>query len=208
MPYITRAFLLLLCLLVLSSCSRRDTALYNNTTVSRHVDLDRNKRSQHRKLDKGVYLFVERNSGGPRKKLLDRLVLNAAKLTIKKGYKNFVVLQDHGGDRVLQEAMDHKRIRKELLSRLEVKSSQKVRTRILVKKRYQIVLSNEMFAIILMLKKGKYGLPAKKVKYVIENGLHNTFVGNDALTAFKKRAVGRFDFEKELKKKKIYRKVY
>ncbi len=155
-----RLFAVLFVLVFLSSCNAKRVEIFSSTTVAKHVGYE-NKQT---KIDEGVYLLVESGASDMHADLMKKLVRSAAKLTLSKGYRRFVIFPDEKNDEELEEALNKKRARKLYLKRIAEKSKDMGRARVLVQRRGAIHISQDLFAVIVMLKKGRAGIPAKYVR--------------------------------------------
>ncbi len=158
-----RLFTALFVLLFLSSCGAKRMEIFNNTTVMKHVGYG-NKQT---KIEEGVYLLAESGVGETHADLMKKLIRSAAKLTLSKGYRRFVIFPDDKGDEELEEALNKKRARKLYLKRIAKKSKDIGRARILTLSRNGIPVSKELFAVIVMRKRGRSGISAKRVEQAL-----------------------------------------
>ncbi len=170
----------ILILLLLSACNGKTGYLGRNTTVTKHVGLSK----ASKKIDKGVYLIVEEGLAETNDELFKKLLGRAAKLTLSKGYKRFVIFSDVKDDEKLEVALQKKKVRKLYLKRITKKSKLIGKTRVLTRERSGMLLSKEMFGVIVMLKGGRAGYPARRVQQVLSGtalfpGMHfpkNNFI--------------------------------
>ncbi len=177
----TLKYLLLSSLILpfLASCSARDNAITRNTTAFRQLETNSRQGASHKKLDRGVYVMAVQGPTDDGKELARKLTYNAAKLTIQKGYKRFVILKDVKDDQELETAIEERRVRTLYMRRIRKKSPLIGQTRVLLQRRGPVILRQEMFAVVVMLQNGKQGFPAVKVKRVLEKIFASTRKGKN-----------------------------
>lgn len=190
---------------ILASCSARDNAITRNTTAFRQLETNSQQKSSHKKLDRGVYVMAVQGPSDDGQELARKLTYNAAKLTIKKGYKRFVILKDIKDDTELETAIEERRVRKLYIKRIRKKSPLIGQTRVLLQRRGPVILRQEMFAVVVMLQSGKQGFPAVKVKRVLERIFASTRKGrNDDIYTGTQDT----NFDRALRANGLFQKLY
>ncbi len=156
---------LLFCIIFLSSCAA--TEIEGRYTALKHTKI----LSSKTKLGEGVHVVYASVLPRHHYNIKQAILLNAANITLKKGYKRFVLLRDDKNDTQLLEAIKNNTVRELCLRRIKNRSPLVNRTKVLGRYRtYRsipgIKYPEEYFttAVVVMFKDKKIGKDAAKLK--------------------------------------------